>query len=278
MKLRTIFAALVAVSAGVVGTANGQITSIEATGWNQDMVLNNPSPYDQSVDGTMDGGFGSVENWTWVEAGNYTVWNGTEGVADTPIQGLVAGTNTSLTGSGGSFTFQAFDGPNVIGIDGGSPTGSLSLTTPDSYSTLALYGASGGGPTSVDVMLTFDDLTTSTYSIAAGTGIGTDWFDFDGSADKAYAVNGRASNKSEEGYTILFAEENNIISLYESLITLDSADASKTITDVSFTHTGGGRMSIFAISGAVSAVPEPGSALVLGLGLIGVAAARRRRR
>lgn len=274
--MRTLnFVAAGLVTLGMITSAHAAITPIAATGWNHDMVLNQPAPYNLSVDSTMDNGFGNIENWTWVQAGTYNVWNGSAGVA-TVLPGLVAGTHTSLTGNG-SFTFQNFTGNNVIGIDGGSPTGSLTPTTPAKYGRIALYGASGGGATSANVTLTFSDASTSTYAIASGTGVGTDWFDFDGSPSVAYNVGARASNKSEEGYTILFAEQVDIISLYESVLVLTPADAAKTITNVGFTHTGGGLMTIFALSGEATPIPEPSTAALLGGGLFALAARRQRK-
>lgn len=244
----------------LTSSAIAQVSPIDATGWNHDMVLDNGSmSYDMSIDGTMDGGFGQIENWTWVEAGTYPIWNGSMGVTQS-IGGLVAGTHNSLTGNG-TFEFQPFDQNNVIGLDGGT-SGTLTLTTPGQYSSIALYGASGFGSKSATVTLTFDDMSTSDYFVANGTGIGTDWFNTN--ADVAYAVGNRASNKSEEGYTILFHQQNDAIHLNESYFTLSPADAAKVLTSVMITNTGGDRMAVFALSGEL--VPEPATLFLLGAG------------
>lgn len=244
------------------GSAFASVSPIGATGWNHDMVIEEGSaPYDTSITGTMDGGFGQPENWTWVEAGTYPIWNGSIGV-DTAIGGLVAGSHSSLTGNG-TFEFQPFDQDNVIGLDGGN-SGTLSLTTPAQYSSIALYGASGFGAKTATITLTFDDTSTSDYFVASGTGIGTDWFN--NNADIAFNVGNRASNKSEEGYTILFHQQNDAIHINESFFSLAPADAAKMLTSVTITNTGGDRMAVFALSGET--VPEPATFVLLSTGAL----------
>lgn len=269
MKTTLIPATLVALAMMACATM-AQVSPIDATGWNYDLVINKPAPFDLSVTGTMDGGFGQVENQAWVEEGLYTVWDGSMGVPDTFVEGLVAGTHSSLTGNG-TFEFQDFSSNNVVGLDGGD-SGVLTLTTPAAYKSIALYGASGFGGKTADVLLTFDDSSTTLFPVAEGTGIGTDWFNTN--ADKAFEAKGRASNKSEEGYTIIFYQQNDIIGINESFFTLDAGDQSKLLTSVTITNTGGDRMAVFAISG--QRVPEPATVVLLGLcGSLGIIRRRR---
>ena len=128
---------ILALSLGIIGSASAAVLPINATGWNHDMVINHPSPYNLTVTGTMDGGFGQAENWTWVEAGTYDNPDGNP----TTIPGLVAGTHSSLTGNG-AFTFQPFNQNNVVGLNGGQ-SGTLSLISPASYNAKAIYCAKG---------------------------------------------------------------------------------------------------------------------------------------
>ena len=78
-------AAAIAVAAGLIGSAGAQVSPIDVMGWNHDLVINGSAPYNTSVTGTMDGGLGQFENWTWVEQGTYT---NVQGVAQ-QFQGLV---------------------------------------------------------------------------------------------------------------------------------------------------------------------------------------------
>lgn len=255
----------IALAVGLLGPAQAAVSTIPASGWNHDMVLNNPSPYDTSVTGTMDGGFGQAENWTWVEAGSYT--NSAGDPQD--IGGLVAGTHASLTGNG-SFTFQPFDQNNVVGLNGGE-SGTLTLDTPAAYNAIALYGASGFGAKTATITLTFTDMSTSVFNVNSGEGIGTDWFN--NNADVAFNVGFRASNKSEEGYTRIFIAENSAIHINESYFALSPADQAKLLESVTIQNTGGDRMAVFALSG--EPVPEPGIAILSGLGLLGLLRRRR---
>ena len=250
----------------VAGLVEADVAPIAVSGWNHDMVINNPAPYN-TVTGTMDGGFNQVENWTWVEAGTY---DNPDGNPQT-ISGLVAGTHSSLTGNG-TFVFQPFDQSNVVGLDGGQ-TGTLTLDTPASYTAIALYGASGFGAKSATVTLTFDDASTTVLNVANGTGIGTDWFN--NNADVAFAVGARGSNKSEEGYTRIFIQENSAIHINESYFALSAVDQAKLLTSVAVTNDGGDRMAIFALSGEL--VPEPGSLALIALGSLVMARTRQRR-
>lgn len=244
----SILTAAVLLIAGTRGAA-AAVAPIAVTGWNYDLVLNNPAPYDQTVTGTMDGGLGfTVEGWTWVEQGDYTNVDGNT----QSYLGLVGGTHASLTGNG-TFQFQPFSGLNAVGLDCANPTATLTLNTPASYKSIALYGASGYGAKTIDVTLNFSDATSTTLVVENGTGVGTDWFNT--SADRALVVGGRASNKNEEGYTRLFYQETPDIAINESYFTLSPADQAKTLASITFDTFAGDRTSILAISG------EPVSAL-----------------
>lgn len=224
-------------------TTQALVAPIDVTGWNYDLVLNNPAPYNETVTGTMDGGLGfTVEGWTWVEQGEYTNVDGNP----QSFLGLTAGPHSSLTGNG-TFEFQPFSGLNAIGLDGANPEATLTLTTPASYKSIAFYGASGYGSKTIDVTLNFSDSSSTALVVDNGTGIGTDWFNTN--ADRALVVGGRASNKNEEGYTRLFYQETPDIAINESLFTLSPADQAKLLTSVTFTTFAGDRTSVLAISG-----------------------------
>ncbi|MBK1883431.1 PEP-CTERM sorting domain-containing protein [Luteolibacter pohnpeiensis] len=250
------------------GTAFAAYTPVGVTGWTEDIVINNPSPYNESVTSTMDGGYGTPENNTWIEAGTYTRNEGDEFY----FNGLVAGTHTSIGPSGAEFVFQNFTGNNALLLESGI-TQTLSLDSLASYSSLVFIGAAaGGGAAEVTVTLHFSDFTTATFS--SPDGIARDWFD-SGSTEAAYLVGGRASNKSEEGYTLLFDNNNDAIRLHEYVVDLALADQSKELVSIDVTNSGsGGRVALFAVSG--EAIPEPSVALLSGAALLGLGLRRRR--
>jgi hypothetical protein len=265
MKMIRIFQLTFLAVACFANIALAQVSPIAATGWNHDFVLNGAGPYDTAVTGTMDGGLSTIENWVWVEKGTYTNPDGNP----QDYEGLVAGTHASLTGNG-TFAFQSFTGNNVVALDAGQ-SGTLTLSTPAAYTSIALFGASGFGAKTATVTLNFADTTSAAFNVASGTGIGTDWFN--SNPDKAFEAKGRASNKSEEGYTRLFYQQNDVIGINESLFTLAAGDQAKLLSSVTIQNTGGDRMAVFAISGA--AVPEPSAAALCAAWLL--ALLRRRR-
>ena len=248
------------------GNLKAQVAPISVSGWVDDMVINNPTPHNTQVTGTMDGGLSTPEGWTWVEAGDYT---NVDGNTQTFL-GLVPGSHASLTGNG-VFEFQAFDGLNSLGLDNLRPTGTLTLDTPAAYTSIALYGASTYGAKDIDVTFNFSDSSSTTVQINQ-SGLGSDWFNV---SSVAYAVGGRASNKGEEGYTRLFYQESQDLGIGESFFTLSPADQGKLLTSVEITNLSGDRVSILAISG--QQVPEPSALALLGAAGLASHVSRRRR-
>ncbi|MDB6080266.1 MAG: hypothetical protein JWO82_4013 [Akkermansiaceae bacterium] len=271
-KFTTSLAALAALSALAPMLGNAAITTIGVTGWNQDIVINNGGgTYDTTITGSMDNGPGSHENWTWGEAGTYPLAGGATQV----VSGLTQNVYTSATGSGATFQFQDFAASNALLLNttDGTNQGTLTLTIPTSLNTLALYGSTSGGPTSATVTLHFSDSTTSVYTIANGTGIGGDWFN-DGSQTAALIVGDRVSNRSDDGYTNVFYQSQDNISIYESSITLNGDDQAKQLVSFDISNTGQGNLAIMAVSG--QAVPEASAAsLIAACGLVSLLRRRR---
>ncbi len=249
-SIRALFqAGLAGFVLAVAGSAQALVSPISVTGWNYDIVINPSKPYNLTVNATQDGGFGSVESNTWNEAGVYTDANGN----NQNVAGLIAGTHASLTGNG-TFAFQPFDQNNVVSLNGGD-SGTLTLTTPASYSAIALYGASSFGNKTATVTLNFADASSTIYNIADGTGIGTDWFN--ANTDQAFEAGVRLSNRSQEGYTRVNIDSR-VFSINESYLQVSPADQAKLLTSIMITNTEGDRMSVFAVSGQVAGSLIPG--------------------
>lgn len=265
MKKTSMKLAALAILSAPAGAA---ITPLAVSGWTHDVVINGAGPYNTSITNSMDNETG-VENWTWVEAGNYLFENDPE---PSFFPGLVAGTHTSIGPSGAQFAFQDFSGLNSLRLSTGQSS-TLTLDVAGAYSSLVLIGAAAnGGSAEVTVTLNFSDLTTAVFSSAEG--ISRDWFGA-GSPESAYLVGGRASNRSENGYTTLFRQANGDIRLHEYAIDLSPGDQAKDLVSITVANSGaGGRIALFAVSG--QAVPEPSTfGLVAVCGLLGLGRRRR---
>lgn len=277
-KITSKLAALAAVAALAPSVGSAAISTIDVTGWNQDMIINNGqgAVYSGTVTGTLDGGPNNFEGYTFAEAGTYPVYVETEGqppvTVPTSVSGVSSSLYTSATGDGSTFQLQPFTSNNALLLNG-NDVGTLTLAVPSSLSVLALYGTTAGGPTSASVTLTFSDLSTSTYTITNGSGITADWFN-NGDNTAALVVGDRLSNRSEDGYTNLFYQQNDSISIYESSIALNTEDQGKLITSIGITNTNGGTLAVMAVSGQV--VPEASTAsLIATCGLVGLLRRRR---
>ena len=248
--------------------ARAAYTPVDLTGWTEDVVINDPTPYNLSVTATMEGGYRTFSGFTWVEEGVYTRDDGD----DFFFEGLVAGSHTSIGPSGAEFVFQDFSGNNSLFL-GGLIQETLTLASSASYSSLVFIGSTTEAyDAEVTVTLNFSDLTSTKF--VSREGIARDWFD-SSSPESAYLVGGRASTRYQEGFTRLYRSLNDAIRLHEYVIDLDPADQSKQLVSIDVMNSGpGGRIALFAVSG--EAIPEPGVALLSCAALLGFGLRRRR--
>jgi hypothetical protein len=225
------------------------LAPLSVTGWNQDLVMNNGSAsYDQSITGTIDDGGGAITGATLLASGTYPL------KPDGTLTDIVALTNDVYTApSGDTFKFQDFSSSNSILMTPGQ-SGTLTLTTPASMTTLGLFGTSGTGgvgPNSGTVTLHFADASSTDYPITTGEGITADWFNV-GSNIPALQIGNRGSVTADDSYANIQVDYNALISIYETRITLSPADQAKKVSSVEVKNTGtNGTIAVMAIDSDV---------------------------
>lgn len=163
-----------------VNAVSAQLTPISLTGWNQSVILDDSQFPFVSADFDSFGQF-------WFEAG----WLGHE-------DGLPrSGRFTSQSNTDVIFQLQSYQSNNVLRLDFSpdSPTGTLALTTPAPYRSLAVLASSGNGGGAARCVLNFTDGTSiSNLNYSA-----LDWYTF--STNLAIAGLGRDhTSGTPQGY------------------------------------------------------------------------------
>jgi hypothetical protein len=249
---------------------------LTAGSFNQDVVIDagatpsgTPANYNNFITATMDNGTAKTGN-TWYQIGQNT---------SAPTTGIPMGTTFASQGNPGTrhttFTTQPANGKNVMMLDSATTSGTMTFSTPTTLAGLNFLVASGNGAGT----LALNALLQGGTSVPLGNITALDWFP-GGTFTSAYVANGRVDNGNG---TTTAASYNNVNNgnpqMTEVFVDLPAAATTSPITGISFAWTGGANTHtvIFGISGA-TAVPEPGSLALCGLGLSGLVALRRRMR
>lgn len=187
-----------------------------------------------------------------------------------PVGGVIVSDFTGIT-----FQLNPYDTNNALGMDSGTPNGTLTLDAPASYSSLSILAVSSNGGGNVGMRINFSDATFFDTDVSA-----PDWF-FVGPGTTpmgnqySHAIQGVGrTNTSNNNHEDPVGDPD----LFETLIDL-SAFSDKTITSLDFTFAGSSANTvngIFAVSG-VTAIPEPGTVGLLGVLMLGFVACRKRK-
>jgi hypothetical protein len=236
-------------------------------GFDQDLVVEAAAGDARTqVTGTLDGGIGAVTGDTLYERGR----NSGASATGLPHPGLL----TSRDDPSHTYQLQSYAGLNSLLLSSANTTGTLTLSTPSTFSALSLLATTGGGENLLHLVIHHSNGAPDEIT---GDSAAPDWFGTDPTAvATAYVVNGRVNPTNNANDNTSFDNVNgNNPRLYDVDFTLTDTVNPISSVDVVWSS-GGGRTGVFALSG-VSAVPEPATLSVVGLGAMGLLARRRRR-
>jgi len=247
--------------------ARGAQVPIAVTGFDQSMVLAVGGTYTGGgLTATMDDGtLSPLQGTAWYEVGQNS---------SAPTTGLPIGVVTSMGDPTTTLEFAPFGSGNVpsddaILIDSTNTTGAFTLSSPADYGSLALIASSATTSTTdvIGYTLMFSDGSTQTGSLTVNN-----WFT--SGETVAYGAGGRIN---QNGVYINVGTVGAVPWVYELSIPVTPTTA--LLDKVNFAYSSGaGHTAIFALSGGIAAVPEPSSAILIGLGGLGCCAQRMMRR
>jgi len=207
--------------------SNQVITGDLITGFNRDIIANGVGNASDSSELGLD----EVNTRALVSLDFKANANSAAPTRGLPANGVISSANTA----GVVYQLANYTGPNALYLTPSYVTGSINTVNSGTLSFQAqnkakvyiLYTAAGGGSSSLTYSATvnFSDGTSQASTLTAN-----DWYSGSGFAIKGIGRVNRANNNLEGD-----AENPR---LYESVITLDTANQTKTITGVSFTFAG----------------------------------------
>ncbi len=224
------------------GHAFSQLTPITVTGFNQDVVAEGTGSNPVTVTSTgFDGSTATASIFYNVQ---FQLAN--SGV----ITGGGLPNNGTIVNGADTWQLQAYNGNNCLLFPAQTSSSSLSftLTSPASYSEIALLSTAGSGPTSVSITLFFTNSTSTNY----GTFSILDWF---GGTPFVIDNLGRIARQTPiTGFSGLPGNPR----FYQNTITLNAADQAKSISKITITDMSTNNLStagFFAVDGIIYNLP-----------------------
>ncbi len=171
-----------------------------------------------------------------------------------PTTGLPTNITVPAAQGSGAFMLQASVGNNAL-----YNTGSLTLTTPARFTSLAVLGASGNSSSATTLTITVSYANGSTQTFGPGLFAVQDWFN--NTNGLVYTTNGRVN----VGTGSLDNVNSGNPRVYDSILTLNNTTSN--VTSIFVSAAGVPNAAIFAVSGV--AVPEPSTYVLLGTAALG---------
>ena len=204
-----------------------QLQSIAVTGFNKDVVANGAGAAGTSTTGDVDNVSWVFVSTTFSPAGTVC----TSGTNAWPTSLQV----TSLIAPNPVYTLRPPDSTNSLRLAPSTP-GVLTLNTPANYSNLYFLATGGSGACTVTATVTFSDATTQVFNSLAVN----DWCSGTSAATTQFYRIQTTNSASCTGGNCQY--------MYQVSLPISAANYSKTITSVSFVHTGG-YLNVFALAG-----------------------------
>lgn len=263
---------LMAAAAAFSSLAFGQSTAVSVTGFTQDVICEYPgSPVASGSKTVVDS-----ETTVGVDDANYVLFQNNFAQGYSGVGLPDSGAITSMV-DGSQFQLASYTANNILLLDevGGTAnlpnTGTLALTTPSAFTSMAFLVDGFDGNHDVSYTLHYADGNSQTGSFSALD-------NFDNSDSSVAAWSGGRVSRNDGLFNIDYVDP----VMFQVDVTPTDTTSAVTSIDFANASTDNGSayetIGVWAVSGVVNqSVPEPASIIPLALGAIGLFAWRKRK-
>ena len=213
---------------------DAQYQTLSLTGFTADVIANGTGTATSSTNASLDK---DTDNFAYISKDFKLTSSSTALTYGLPENGII----TSAVSSTSGLTFQmpSYSANNSLRLPNANDTGTLTLATPGSATTLYVLAVSGSGASVGDITVNFSDGTTQVFSSSSFQ----DWYDGANYAILGIGRINRGSNSLESG-------NGTNPRIYQIPLAISTANQTKIINSVTFTKTSTGTtvVNIFAIS------------------------------